>query len=346
MRFPRVHFSLRWIMIAVAFTAVLIWLARITVQYLATSLDTYYPEEKRVTNSWDAGPYPKVKVDLFAGYINVVQSTDGQVSAVITTSTVFKNSEAGAEAAVNGIIVTAVREHDTISIRATNPLNTQAVSLRTDVELRVPPEASLDVVTRHGYVHVGQYLGGPNGNRWMSAPVALKCVKASDLGDMFTGMEAEILSNPALPSTIVDLESRCGSIRIRGDNLLVRAKAHGGGIEYTGRLAPGRSSFMTGPFAPHSDGNWRLERGIRLLVPTDLEFEVDVIPGTGPLRCEFPLTFTTRGTASVETGATGVHPKVQVELKSEDEPVEVLQDKSGETGLRLILGETRTRLIL
>jgi hypothetical protein len=39
-----------------------------------------------VTKSWDPGPAPKIDVDLYAGYISVVQSTDGRLSAVITTS--------------------------------------------------------------------------------------------------------------------------------------------------------------------------------------------------------------------------------------------------------------------
>ena len=100
-----------------------------------------------------------------------------------------------------------------------------------------------------------------------AAPVALKSVKARDLGDVFTGMEAEILRRPSAPATAVDLESRCGSIRIKGNHLLIKAKADGGGIEYAGRLPPGLHSFATGPFAEHADANWRLERGIKLVPP-------------------------------------------------------------------------------
>ncbi len=70
-----------------------------------------------------------------------------------------------------------------------------AFSVKTDVELCVPPGASLDLLTGHGYVHIGQYLGGPHGSQGTSRPVALKSVRARDLGDVYTGMEVEILSN-------------------------------------------------------------------------------------------------------------------------------------------------------
>jgi hypothetical protein len=265
-------------MALVAVVAVLIWLTTSALAFLAAVLDdTVYPARKRITRSWDAGPAPRDEVDVFAGYLNVVRSTDGQVSADVTTSGSYKRSQARADAAVNGVVISATQDGGTIRIRATNPRKLRAFQLRTDVELRVPPEASVDLLTGHGYIHIGQYLGGPNGNEWTSAPVALKSVKARDLGDVFTGMEAEILSRPSSPPADVDLESRCGSIRIKGNQLLIKAKADGGGIEYAGRLAPGLHSFATGPFAEHADANWRLERGIKLVLPADAAFEVDAV---------------------------------------------------------------------
>ena len=71
--------------------------------------------------------------------------------------------------------------------------------------------------------------------------------------------------------------SRCGSIRIKGDNVLIKAKAERGGIDYAGRLAPGVHSFETGPYAWHPDGGWRLEKGINLVLPRDMAFEVDAV---------------------------------------------------------------------
>lgn len=158
---------MRQVMTVVAGLAVLICLAMGGLVFLADALeDRFYPAEKRITKKWDAGPAPNVSVDVFAGYINVIQSEDGQVSAVVTTSASFKNSQDGAQAAVDSVAISAVHEEDKIRIRATNPANTRSLSLQTRVELRVPPGASLELVTGHGYVHVGQCLGGPNGNAW------------------------------------------------------------------------------------------------------------------------------------------------------------------------------------
>ena len=324
------HFTVRWMMAVVAIAAILIWLAMIAPPFLATVLDdAFYGAEKKITNEWDAGPAPKVNVDLFAGYIDVVQSIDGRVSAVMKTSAIFKNSQDGADAAVNGITISAAQEGDTVRIRSANPRNMPAFSLRTDVELHVPPGASLDLLTGEGYVHIGQCLGGPKGNEWVSAPVALKSVKARDLGGVFIGMEAEILSSPSSLATLLDLESRCGSIRIKGDNLLVKAKADGGGIEYSGRLARGTHSFVTGPYARHADAGWRLERGIRLVVPTDMGFEVDAASARDQVRSDFPATSTAPRKPGILAGKVGGEPEVKLELRSVDGPIEILQGTRG-----------------
>jgi hypothetical protein len=314
-RSPRVQFTMRQIMAVVAGSAVLIWVAMITPVFLAFVIDdTFYAATKKITKKWDAGPAPKVSVDVFAGYINVIQSEDGQVSAVVTTSTTWKISQASADAAVKGIAISAVHEEDTIRICSTNPSN--MLGLRTDVELRVPPGASIELVTGHGYVHIGQCLGGPNGNAWTSSPVALESVKARDSGRVYTGIEAEFLTSASSAATVLDLESRCGSISIKGDNLLVKAKADRGGIEHTGRLAPGLHSFETG----------RLPSGIRLVVPPEMPFEVDAVATRGNILCDFTLTSAEPGEPSILRRTVGADPKVKLELKSVGWPIEIRRD--------------------
>ncbi len=156
--------------------------------------------------------------------------------------------------------------------------------------------------------------------------VALKFVKARDSGSVFTGMEAEILTNASSPPTILDLESRCGSIRIKGDHLLVKAKADGGGIEYAGRLAAGLHSFETGPFAPHADAGWRLPGGIRLTVPADMPFEVNAVATRGKILSKFPPTSGAPGEPSTLRRTFGADPKVKLELRSVDGPIEIRQE--------------------
>jgi hypothetical protein len=328
-RLPLMRFTLRRMMTAVAATAILIWLYKIAPRLADLLDDSFYPATNSITKTWDAGPAPKIDVDLYGGYISVVQSTDGRVSAVITTSAIFKNSQSGADAAVSGIAISADDEGNTIHIRATNPRKLQAFNLQTDVALRVPPGASLDLVTGHGYVHIGQCLPSPSGGRWMSSPVALKSIKARDLGNVFTGMEAEILSDPAGAATVVDLESRRGSIRIKGNDLLIKAKADQGGIEFTGRLAAGLHSFATGPFAEHADAGWRLAKGIKLVVPPDMAFTVDAVSARDQVRSEFPLSSSAPGKQGAATGTGGADSKIKMLLRSDDGPIEIFKDPGG-----------------
>lgn len=158
------RFTLRRIMTVVAVTfvpVVPIWLYIITHPLEKLFGNTYYGATNSVTKMWDAGPAPKIDVDLYGGYISVVQSTDGRAAAVITTSAIFKNAQAGADAAVAGIVLTTDHEGDTIRIRATNPTNLHAFNLQTDVVLRVPSGANLDLLTGEGYVHNTQEADQP-----------------------------------------------------------------------------------------------------------------------------------------------------------------------------------------
>jgi hypothetical protein len=87
---------------------------------------------------------------------------------------------------------------------------------------------------------------------------------------------------------------------------------------------------VTGPFAEHADAGWRLERGIRLVVPTDMAFQVDAISARDQVRSGFPLTSTASRMPGVLTGTVGGDPKVRMDLRSDDGPIEILQD-AGET---------------
>ena len=270
-------------------------------------------------------PAPRIEVDVFGGDISAVQSADGRVSAVVTTSATFKNSQAGADAVVDGIVVSAEQEGDVIRIRATNPRNLGAIDLRTDVALAIPPGAGLDLATGNGYVHVGQRLPSSNGGRWMSSPVAVRSVKARDLGDQYTGMEVEILSDASSPTTALDLESRRGSIRIRGDGVLLKARADGGGVEYVGRPAPGLHEIATGPFVEHADSRWRLPRGIRIALPPDTAFEVDAASAGGRVRSEFLPASGASREAGAFAGTIGAAPEIRLNLRSDDGPIDILK---------------------
>jgi hypothetical protein len=59
-------------------------------------------------------------------------------------------------------------------------------------------------------------------------------------------------------------------------------------------------------------------------------FEVDAVSARDIVRNEFPLTFTAPRKPSVLTGRAGGDPKVKIDLRSDDGPIEILQDV-GET---------------
>ena len=151
------------LMVVVAISAILIHFAIVALGVLAAALmdDTYYSASRTIEKTWQAGPSPRIEVDLFEGYINVVQGTDGQVSAVIEPSSVTKVSQAAADAALDDITISAVQQGDTI--RITTRSSTVMSQLKADIELRVPPDASLDLLTGHGYIYIGKTCAGRTG---------------------------------------------------------------------------------------------------------------------------------------------------------------------------------------
>jgi hypothetical protein len=319
-------FKLACVTGVLAFTALLVWIATVSVMRLRDVVgDRFFSTQRSAGEAWDAGPVPRIDVELYSGNISAVQSTDGRVSAVITTTAVVRDSQAGADAAANSIALQTDRDGHTIRIRAANPRNSPALSLRTDLALRVPEGASLDLLTGHGYIHIGQCLPSRDRGQWMSSPVALKAVRARDLGDSYAGIEVEIRSRASAPPTVLDLESRRGSIGIKGDNVLIRAKANGGGVEYSGQPAPGVSSIVTGRYSPHADEGWRLARGIRVVMPADTAFEVDASASEANVLSEIPFRFATPRQPSLLVGAVGSDPKIRISLRSADGPIEVVQ---------------------
>ena len=218
MRLPRMRFTVRRLMIAVAFAGVAIWGMLVVVRSILD--DTYYMARRHVTKAWEVGPSPRVEVNLCEGYITVVQSTDGRVSATISPFAVTKISQAAADAALDDIAITARQQGDTIRIETTKAPRFPMSQLKADIELRIPPDARLDLTTGHGYIYIGKAYRGPYGACLVSSPVALRSVKARDNGDVYTGIEAAIASRAPLPPAELDLVSRNGPVFVEGDHVV------------------------------------------------------------------------------------------------------------------------------
>jgi hypothetical protein len=206
-------------MIALAVVAVAIRGGNLAVEVVGSILDdTHYVARRHVTKAWKVGPSPSVEVSLCEGYITVVQSTDGRVSATLSPFAVTKVSEAAANAALDDIAITATQQGDTIRISTITAPRFPMSQLKADIELRIPPDARLDLTTGHGYIYIGKAYRGPYGANLVSSPVALRSVKARDHGDVYTGIEAEIASRPPLPPAELDLVSRNGPVVVEGDH--------------------------------------------------------------------------------------------------------------------------------
>ena len=128
------RFTLRRMMATMTGSAVLVGLATMVLAFPHRLLDPvfghgYYGAVKKITKTWNAGPSPKVYVDVFGGCIDVVRSADGRVSADMTNELIIAmRSQAGADGVVNGIAISAIHEGDTIRIRSTNPRNMPATT--------------------------------------------------------------------------------------------------------------------------------------------------------------------------------------------------------------------------
>ena len=319
-----------WVMVSLAIVGGLIAVPVLLFLFASAFLldDIYYRADKTVVYEWEAGPSPIVEVDLYEGYINVIQSHDGRVSATLTPFAVTKKSQAAAEAALDDIKISAVQVGDTIRIKTTKAPEVVMSQLKADIELRVPPDASLNLLTGHGYIYIGKAFVGAN---LTSSPVALKAVKARDMGQSYIGIEAEIAPRPSLPATRLELESRHGTVVIKGDNVLIEAKAEGGAIEYNGRPASGPHSFETGRYEPHPDEGFRLGKGVRLELPADLSFNVDAESVSGSVSCDFATGATAAPAARSLRGTVGMNPAIELRIRGGDGPIEI-RKKSAEPG--------------
>ncbi len=316
---PRIEFTPR--VIAGSILVLIPFLTFVIGMSLPAFLGEKYHTARRVDAlDWDAGPSPTVAVDLFEGYITVAQATDGRVSARLTRFAVTKESQAAADAALDGIALAATREGDAIRIKTTTTRTRGKLSQwKADIELRVPPDAAVDLTTGHGSIFLGKVYEGAYGANLATTPVALRAARAVDQGETDTGIDAVLAPRPSLPPTQLDLASRHGSVTIRGENLRVDARADGGAIQFAGRPAAGIHHLRTGKYVPHVAEPGQLQRGIRLTLPADCGFEVDAQAPGGGVSNEFAGI---AGQAAAP-GPAGAAAAIRLELRAEDGPIEI-----------------------
>jgi hypothetical protein len=155
----------------------------------------------------------------------------------------------------------------------------------------------------------------------IDSPVTLASLKATISSQAYREFDVLIRHpNPTVAGAKpipLDLESTSGSIAIRGDGVLIDARAPGGdptlrraSIVYGGRPAPGIHSI-------------RASDGIALELPADLRFEVDAEAPLGSVSCAFPIGDPQTGRPARLKGSTGADPDVTFKLSTSNNAIEI-----------------------
>lgn len=328
---PRFEFTPRVILGSILVTIPFI-LFVVGMTFIALPTRGYQSARKTETLAWDAGPAPQVVVDLFTGSITVAQATGNRVEAKLTKLAVTKESQATADAALDAIAVAATQEGGTVRIRTTAAATLPLDQWRADLELRIPPGASIDLRTGHGYIYVGKVFADPYGGSLTDAPVTLRAVAARDEGETDIGIEVDLAARPGVPPTRLDLASRHGSVAVHGDNVLITARADGGAVQYAGRPAPGTHQIRTGPYVPHVHQPGQAVKGIRLTIPADCPVAIDAETQRAAITSDFPATATTTPQGKTLRSPPGTAGDVKLELRTVDGPIEIRQG-AGKTSL-------------
>lgn len=294
--------------------------------------DMYYRAQIREELSWTAGPSPRIVVELSDGNISVVQSVGETVTSVLDRFAVAELSQSAAAAAASAIQVSTTQNGDTIRITIRPDPKVRACQLWANLELRVPNGAKLDLLTENGQIFVGQYKGGPNGAQLTTSPVVVGSVKAKTLersGTSRPQIYVDIATRPPVPGApsraiTLDLESRHGSIAIKGEDLIIDAKAPGetivrthetdhglntsetkmaGSITFSGSLAEGLHSFQA------SDH-------ISVRIQRDARLRVDAITTHGVISSDFPVKEGGEREPTRLIGQVGDDPKIFLKLRN------------------------------
>jgi hypothetical protein len=334
MRLPRVRFTVRRLMVAVAVAGALLYAYRSVPSVREILNDDPYHAYRSFKRTWPAGPNPSITVDVFEGSITVMPGPDGVINANISTLAVTKWSQAAADDARAAIDLGLHQQGDSLRITARG---TSRAGIRSmaHVELSVPRGVSLDLRTARGSIRVGRDYAN---NTRVSLPVSAASVRAINASEYMLGyaegsIEVETLAptrasgEPPVP-TRLELDAP-GRIEVVADLAVVEARAwHGsppdqwppgsyekedeGRISFDGTLAPGRHSL-------------RAAHRITLKVPgaSPLQINAEAVGGdiTGnllPGRVG-PVKGTTRWAGAVGSGA-----EAAVQLRTDDGPIVLL----------------------
>jgi hypothetical protein len=202
------------------------------------------------------------------GQIQVVQSLDDKVHAILRRHATTHESQATAQAAINAIAISATQNGAMIRIKMSTAAKLATCDAKADVKLAVPAGATLSVLTDHRCIYAYKVKG--DGDNLIGATITVTATEAKDMGDVYTRID----DGASPPATERNFERKNGTIAIEGETVSAGADARGAGVALPGRLAAGGPRLETGGDASHakSPGSFDREFRITLPWPTAIEF--------------------------------------------------------------------------
>jgi DUF4097 and DUF4098 domain-containing protein YvlB len=234
-------------------------------------------EEETVAQAFTVGAAPKVVVETFNGDIEVLSAADGQVEAeVVKRGAGFTAADAKSDLA--NIEVRMTQEGDTLRVVARRIQRFPAGNSAARVALRVPASASLDLSTGNGEVRVDGVAGG---------------------GDYHTGNGDITVENG---SGRTKAHSGNGDVTVEAEGAQVEADTGNGKLIFRGDLGEGSHTFTTG------NGE------VRLTLPADASFKVDIQTGNGRIRTDFGLSVPAN--QNTLQGTVGSNPAASIRIRT------------------------------
>lgn len=273
--------------------------------------------------TWNVGSSPVIDVELHYGYITVIQSESHLVGALIQKTAVANRSQSRANEAVDAISLRTevngshVRIIDSRIIDRSPSRNTWTLrtdTVRTNVELHVPPGAQLNLVTDEGDIYLGfHYIGA----QLYKNPLVIQSVKAATHGRFYNKVYAEFASpiqDPDAPIS-VDLTSdnwtapNDGVIIVNTNHSTVNASLDGNHVFFYGRFGPGKHVLNA-------------TKKIEILVPNDISFRVKA-KSQGFIHCDFPSLMMVRECDKDREFLIGNDPIYELHVSSENGPIRI-----------------------
>jgi hypothetical protein len=232
-----------------------------------------------IDQTFEVGRAPSLKVDNFAGSIEVRAGEGGEIRVLATKRGLWGGD-------LEQIEVEMVQQGDDVVVRTRRPRTLSSASVK--LEITAPAGTRLEAHTGAGSVDLSGLGGGVTVDTG-SGSVAVRDVSGGV--DLHTGAGSVEARNV---QGRLKLDSGSGSLTVRGIDGEIEAHTGTGGIDVQGAVGRVRLSTGSGSvdYQGSPQGDCRFETGsggIGLKLPAGLNAEVDLHTGSGSIDLGFPV---------------------------------------------------------